>query len=144
TWIKAGFVQGSGTSNNIHEYFYEDHGLVPGRYEYRIRQIDRDGEIHNDGDIEVDIPASAYVLQPNYPNPFNPSTMISFTLPEKSFVTLKIYDVVGRQVTVLVSENLQPGTYLREWNASGYPSGTYFYRLDAGTFTATRRLQLVK
>jgi hypothetical protein len=85
-----------------------------------------------------------YGLSQNYPNPFNPSTMISFTLPANSFVSLKIFDALGRDVATIVSEELPAGTYQRQWNASGFPSGVYFYQLQAGPFTQTMRLVLLK
>jgi photosystem II stability/assembly factor-like uncharacterized protein len=85
-----------------------------------------------------------YQLDQNYPNPFNPSTTISFTLPSRSFVTLKIFDVMGREIASIVSEEMQAGTYSRSWNAGTMTSGMYFYRLQAGAFTQTRRLLIVR
>lgn len=87
---------------------------------------------------------SQITLYQNYPNPFNPSTTIIFRLPYRSFASLKIFDVLGREVTTLASEDLPAGNYSREWNASGNPSGVYFYRLQAGTFTETKKLLLQK
>jgi hypothetical protein len=87
---------------------------------------------------------SKFNLYPNYPNPFNPSTTITFSLPSRSFVTLKIFDVMWREVATIVSENLQAGSYQRHWNASGYPSGMYFYRLQAGGYSETKRLILLR
>jgi hypothetical protein len=86
----------------------------------------------------------SYALCQNYPNPFNPATTISFSLPSKSFVTLKIYDLLGREVTTLVSENLPAGNYTRQWNATGIPSGVYFYRLRAGNYIKTKKLALIR
>jgi len=85
-----------------------------------------------------------YALEQNYPNPFNPSTTIRFTLPEKSFVTLKVFDSLGREVSMLVSEELLPGTYSRQWNAEGLPSGAYFCRLEAGSYTETKKLIIIR
>jgi hypothetical protein len=85
-----------------------------------------------------------FSLSQNYPNPFNPSTVISFTLPSRSFVTLTIYDVMGRAVAAVLSEELPPGTHACQWNASGFASGVYFYRLHSGTFTETKRLILLR
>ena len=75
-----------------------------------------------------------FALHQNYPNPFNPSTTIIFTLPERSFITLKVYDALGREVSILCSEEMLPGQYTRQWNAIGMTSGTYFCRLVANTF----------
>ena len=85
-----------------------------------------------------------YRLYQNYPNPFNPSTNISFDLPLRSFVTLKIFDLLGKEVASIVSETLSAGSYSRQWNASGLPSGVYFYRLQAGSFTESRKLIVLK
>jgi hypothetical protein len=91
----------------------------------------------------IDIPTSFRVEQ-NYPNPFNPTTTISFSLPTKTFVSLEIYDVMGRNVATMISETLPAGNYSRPWNAAGMPSGVYFYRVRAGQFTETRKLLLQK
>ncbi len=85
-----------------------------------------------------------FSLKQNYPNPFNPVTTISFALPSKVLVTLKIYDLIGREVAVLASEELPAGTYTRQWNAANMSSGIYFYRLQAGNFIATKKLVLLK
>jgi parallel beta-helix repeat protein len=85
-----------------------------------------------------------YWLGQNYPNPFNPLTNITFTLPSRSFVSLKVFDALGREVSILVSEELPAGTYSRRWNAASLPSGVYFYRLQAGSFTEMRKLVLLR
>jgi hypothetical protein len=87
---------------------------------------------------------SSYVLRQNYPNPFNPSTTIEFALPKSAYVTLRVYDLLGRQVGELVNEKLEPGMYKTQWNASGLASGVYFYRLQAGEFTETKKLLLLR
>ena len=98
--------------------------------------------------ISTEIP-QVFSLSQNYPNPFNPSTKIKFSLPadvkrEKSVVKLIIYDALGREVTTLVNEQLQPGTYEADWDASNYPSGVYFYKLMAGDFVTTKKMVLIK
>jgi hypothetical protein len=85
-----------------------------------------------------------FALNQNYPNPFNPSTTISFSLPSRSFVSLNVFDVMGRCVTTLASEELPAGIHSRHWEASGYPSGVYFYRLQTDSHAATKRLLLLK
>ncbi len=85
-----------------------------------------------------------FSLGQNYPNPFNPSTTISFGLPSRSFVSLKVFDVMGRDVATLASEHLEAGMYSRRWDAGGMPGGVYFYRLQAGAYTETRSLILLK
>jgi hypothetical protein len=91
----------------------------------------------------IDLP-SEFRLSQNYPNPFNPITTFSFGIPSKTHVTLKIYDLLGREVVTLVSEELAAGNYARQWNAEKLSSGIYFYRLQAGTFTETKKLVLLK
>lgn len=85
-----------------------------------------------------------YELMPNYPNPFNPATTIQFQIPNSGFVTLKVYDILGKEVATLVNEVKTAGTYNVQWNASAMPSGTYFYKLTADNFTDVKRMILMK
>jgi hypothetical protein len=85
-----------------------------------------------------------FALDQNYPNPFNPSTSISYELPSRSFVSLKMFDVLGREVATLVNEEKPAGTYSVTWDARNVASGMYFYRLQAGSFTDTKKLILMK
>jgi hypothetical protein len=85
-----------------------------------------------------------FTLSQNYPNPFNPSTTISFSLPSKSYVSLKVFDALGREVSTLVSQELTAGNYSQQWNPVSLPSGMYFYRLQAGNYSETRKLVLLK
>lgn len=85
-----------------------------------------------------------YSLEQNYPNPFNPNTVISYHLKANSFVTLKIYDILGGEIATLVNKEMKPGSYEIEWNASEYPSGIYFYKLTASNFADTKKMVLVK
>jgi L-ascorbate metabolism protein UlaG (beta-lactamase superfamily) len=90
------------------------------------------------------IPPENFRLEQNYPNPFNPSTSIEFNLPSKSFVSLKIFDLTGREAATLVFEELSAGHYTRQWNAAEIPSGIYFYRLQAANSIITKKLALIK
>jgi hypothetical protein len=83
-------------------------------------------------------------LYQNYPNPFNPATKIKFSIPKSQFVTLKIYDALGREVSTLVNDRVAAGVYSVEWDATAYPSGIYFYSINAGNFTQTRKMILIK
>jgi hypothetical protein len=85
-----------------------------------------------------------YKLYQNYPNPFNPITKIEYQIKNADFVSLKIYDINGREVETLVNEKQSPGTYEAIWNASNYPSGIYFYKIQAGDFSETRKMVLIK
>lgn len=86
----------------------------------------------------------AFSLAQNYPNPFNPSTAIDFHVPVSSFVTVKVFDVLGKEVATLVNERKSPGAYRVNFNASGLADGVYFYRLQAGQFAQTRKLVLLR
>jgi hypothetical protein len=88
--------------------------------------------------------AHQFDLGQNYPNPFNPSTNIEYTVPEKSHVILKIYDLLGKEVTTLADKVQESGTYISVWNASSYSSGIYFYRLTAGNNVQTKKMILKK
>jgi len=85
-----------------------------------------------------------FSLSQNYPNPFNPSTYIEFALPKSEYVTVKIYDILGRGVTTLVDEKKEAGRYNVQWNASGFASGVYFCTMRAGAFVQTNKLLLVR
>lgn len=90
-----------------------------------------------------EIPAS-FALYQNYPNPFNPLTKIKYQIANNKLVVLKVYNILGKEVTTLVSEKLSPGTYEVSWDASQYPGGVYFYRLNAGEFSETKKMILIK
>jgi len=83
-------------------------------------------------------------LEQNYPNPFNPSTSICYSLPNRSHVTLSVYNTLGQQVAQLVNEESESGYHEVQFNATNLASGIYFYRLQAGTFVETKRLLLLK
>jgi hypothetical protein len=90
------------------------------------------------------INTAEFTLSQNYPNPFNPTTTVRYEIPELSIVTLKIYDVLGKEVATLVNGEKPVGSYATEINASNLPSGIYFYRLQAGSFVETKKMLLVK
>lgn len=93
--------------------------------------------------VSSEIPI-AFALSQNYPNPFNPTTTIEFALPERSFITLKVMNILGQEIQNLVSEVKEPGTYRVQWNACHLPSGVYFYRLETTKFLAVRKMILLK
>ncbi len=85
-----------------------------------------------------------FTLHQNYPNPFNPITNIEFDVPKSGLVKLRIFNSLGKEVATLVNENVSPGTYRTTWDASGFSSGIYFYKLESDAFTSTKKLLLVK
>jgi hypothetical protein len=95
------------------------------------------------GQITDLIPAE-YGLDQNYPNPFNPSTKINYQLPEKNYVSLKVYDILGNLVTTLVDQEMDAGYYTANWNASQLASGIYIYRIISGSFVSTKKMILMK
>lgn len=95
-------------------------------------------------DLYHQVVQSEFYLFQNFPNPFNPSTIISFAIPARAYVSLKVFDVTGREASTLVSEELSGGSYSRTWNSAGLPSGVYFYRLVAGSFTEIKKLVLLR
>jgi Ice-binding-like/Secretion system C-terminal sorting domain len=151
TWAKVGFVSGAGTSNSPRDYSYTDNNLSAGRYTYRLKQVDNNGAFSYHGSVEVVIGLAPqeFALLQNYPNPFNPSTVISYQLPVNSQVTLKVYDVLGKEVATLVNGEMKAGSYTVPFsansaNGSTLASGVYIYRLNAGTFVSTKKLILMK
>ena len=88
--------------------------------------------------------SSKYSLEQNYPNPFNPTTTINYEIPERGFVTLKVYDILGREVTILINEEKPAGSYEVQFTASGLTSGIYFYQIKAGEYSETKKMILLK
>jgi hypothetical protein len=124
-------------------FYVTSNGQVATRYDVVVQDVSFTSSTSVDTEDEEELPA-AYVLEQNYPNPFNPVTTIAFTLPEAAHVRLAVYDVLGRQVTVLLDEVRSTGRHTVSFDASPLPSGTYFYRLEAPSQTLTRTLVLTK
>jgi hypothetical protein len=85
-----------------------------------------------------------FSLSQNYPNPFNPTTHFGFWIAESGLVRLTVYDVLGKEVQTMVNEELLPGSYETDWNASAYPSGIYYYKLESGSYSETKKMVLIK
>jgi hypothetical protein len=144
-WERITFIEGFGTTSEQHNYSYKDLNLTSGKYAYRLKQIDYDGSSKYSKEIEVDLFSPLkYSLEQNYPNPFNPITKIQYAVGNRQFVSLKVYDILGRQVATLVSEEKSSGSYTIEFNAGELSSGIYFYQLKAGDFISTKKLVLLK
>lgn len=149
-WSKMGNVAGNGTSNNTHNYSYNESNLNSGKYNYRLKQIDFNGnyKYYNlSNEVIIGVP-SKFELAQNYPNPFNPSTKINYDLPFDSKVSIKLFDMTGREVASVVNQAQVAGYYTVNFNASSLSSGVYFYKINAEggnqSFTKTLKMMLVK
>ena len=144
-WEKIGFVKGSGNSNSLKEYSFVDNNSLSGKVDYRLKQIDNDGEFKYSNIVEVSLSApTKFSLEQNYPNPFNPGTTIKYSIAKDSFVTMKLYNIVGEEVATLVNEEKPAGYYQIKFDASNLASGVYFYTLSTGNFRETKKLVLLK
>ena len=148
-WEKIGFVNGSGTTSERKNYSFIDESPVIGSILYRLKQIDYEGsyKIYPSVQVDYNLP-SEFALNQNFPNPFNPSTKISWQSPVSSWQTLKVYDILGNEVATLVDEYREAGRYEVEFQSAvgnrQWASGIYFYRLTAGSFTEVKKMILSK
>lgn len=145
-FVRLGFVNGNGTSNVSHSYTFEDRNLNSGKFKYRLKQIDFNGNFEYfdlSNEVIIGVP-EVFSLSQNYPNPFNPVTKINFSIPVGSFVTLKIYDVAGIEVASLVNQTKQAGIYSVDFNAVNVSSGVYFYKLTADNFSDIKKMTIIK
>lgn len=147
-WEKIAFVSGHGNSSSPKEYVYFDENPSIGKNKYRLKQIDTDGAFKYLETLEIKIentvPNKLELFQ-NYPNPFNPITNIKYELNTEGIVTLKVYNLLGKEIRTLINEYKNPGRYDVEFNAEGLPSGIYFYRLTSnGEHRLVRKMQLLK
>ena len=148
---KMAFVSGNGNTNSPTTYNFTDMNLNSGKYQYRLKQIDNNGnfEYHSlNGIVEIGIPTK-FDLSQNYPNPFNPATKIDYQLPADGKVSIRIYDITGREVkTLLNNEQRSAGYYTLDFNGSSMASGVYFYRFiavsNAKQTIMTKKMVLVK
>jgi len=144
-WEKIGFVEGYGNSNSPKDYSFIDENVKTGKYAYRLRQIDTDGNFEYSKIVEVDLGSPQTIeLTQNYPNPFNPTTTIGFTLPESGSVNLTVYNSVGEKVNELINETRDAGSHIVNFNAENLSSGTYFYVLQTDNFIETKKMILLK
>jgi photosystem II stability/assembly factor-like uncharacterized protein len=144
-WNKIGFVPGHGTTTETQHYSFTENNVKPGKYQYKLKQIDYDGTFEYSQIVEVEIPfVNEFSLSQNYPNPFNPTTSLQYAIGSRQFVTLKVYDILGREIAILVNEEKPAGEYEAEFNAANLPSGIYFYQLKAGQYSETKKMILLK
>jgi len=146
SWVKIGFVPGSGTTTEASSYSFADKNLQPGKYNYRIKQIDFNGQFvyYNLAElIEIGAPLEFNLAQ-NFPNPFNPSTTIKYSISKASQVKLIVYNTIGEEIYTLVNEFQQSGSYTVRFNSELASSGVYFYKLIAGDFVSTKKMIFIK
>ncbi len=148
-WRMVGFVKGHGTTTEKSSYTFIDNPSDvqdESTISYRLKQVDLDGTYSYSKTINIDfIPKpNEYALLDNYPNPFNPNTVIGYRLADKSLVTIKVYDLIGREVATLVKQEQPAGAYKVKFNAVNLPSGIYIYQLQANNYVATKKMTLLK
>jgi hypothetical protein len=150
--VPNSFSPGHGTTNVPQHYSYIDSAANPGTWYYRLKQCDLDGTVSYSDVIRVDLRGHAeefespvaFSLLQNYPNPFNPSTTVKYQLPQTSHVLLTVYDILGREVSVLVNERRDAGIYEVRFDGSNLASGVYFYRIQAGDYLASKKMLILK
>jgi len=145
-YANNGGLKGMGTTSTGRSYSYTDSKVRLGStYQYKIQSVDVTGTTEDLTTLSVTVGApKSYAMYQNYPNPFNPTTVIVYQLPANSFVTLKVYDRIGREVATLVNEQKNTGQYEVTFDGRKLASGVYIYRIQAGTFTQTKKLVLLK
>jgi hypothetical protein len=146
SWTEIGFVPGNNNSNENNYYNFNDNNLKAGKYNYRLKQIDLNGnyEYFNLTEIvEIGIPDNFYLSQ-NYPNPFNPVTTIKFNIPTDGNVKISLYDLKGSYVKNLTEGFRNSGYYEVNFNSEGLPSGTYYYKLETSNGSITKKMMIVK
>ena len=147
---KIGFVTGAGNSNSPKNYSFMDQPTDGTKFSYRLKQIDYDGNYKYYDAITITLTESQTAeLMQNSPNPFNPSTAIRFFVPNNSFVSIKIYDMLGKEVTTLINGQTNAGYHIVYWAGkdkfgNDVSSGVYLYRLTAGSFNETKKMLMMK
>ena len=152
-WNIIGFLNGAGTTTEPQNYSFADNirEITAALISYRLKQIDFDGSVEYSEEVTVtNFTSLKFNLEQNYPNPFNPLTTIQYKIPllggdeRGGLVTLKVYNILGREIETLVNDLKEPGAYEATWNAANISSGIYFYRLQAGEYKETKKMLLIK
>ncbi|KAA0243087.1 MAG: T9SS C-terminal target domain-containing protein [Chlorobiota bacterium] len=146
-WSKIGFVEGHGSTNSPKYYSYSDKPSGTGKFSYRLKQIDNDGQFEYSPVVEVlvDNLPNGFVLEQNYPNPFNPETSIRFALKEDTKASLKVFNTMGQEVATLFDGIAEAGRYYDvKFSGNELSSGFYIYKLVAGDFVSVKKMLLMK
>lgn len=143
---RIGFVEGAGNSNSPNSYTFEDNSIsIPGRYAYRLKQNDFNGDYKYSNIIYIDINLPLVTkLHNNYPNPFNPVTKIKFEISASEKVNMKLFDSVGREVVELFNDYFNPGYHFLDISLQDFASGIYYLVMQAGEFTDSKKLVFIK
>ncbi|MFK7845209.1 MAG: PA14 domain-containing protein [Rhodothermales bacterium] len=145
SWKAVHFERGNGTSEEAQAYTYRLEHLAQGAYQFRLKQVDFDGSFTFSDVIEIStMPSNEVVLHTNYPNPFNPRTVIRFDLPIAGSVRLTIYDATGRKISALVNKEMTSGRHEVTFDGTSLASGMYFYRLETAQTNLVRSMTLSK
>jgi hypothetical protein len=153
TYETVGFVAGKGTTLEPQTYSFTDKDVRSNMVHYRLEQLDNNGLKHYYGPITLspngikdgDLVPAVFKLYQNFPNPFNPSTKISFSLANAGYTTLKVYNIIGQEVIQLFDGNAEAGRlYIVNFDASNLPSGLYLYKLQNADKTEVKKLTLIK
>jgi pimeloyl-ACP methyl ester carboxylesterase len=145
-WNKIGFVVGNGNCNEHKDFSFTDIRLSTGKYNYRIKQIDYNGNYkyyYLSEAINIGAPEKFFLSQ-NYPNPFNTTCIIQYDIAKQCLVKIIVYDLLGREIKTLVNESLKPGIYEASFDGSQLSSGIYFYKIQSGDFSETKKMILIK
>jgi len=144
-WESIGFVNGQGTTTKENSYSFVDDNLTAGKYQYRLKQIDFDGSFEYSEIVNVQVQApSDYTLFQNFPNPFNPSTTIKYSIPAGGVVKLTVLNAIGEEIETLVNEYKSEGAHEVTFNAKNIPSGIYLYRIETDKFSSVKKMVLLK
>jgi hypothetical protein len=149
--LSQSFIPGDGSTLDIRHYSFTDNAVPQGMSYYRLRQIDLDGTVNYSFPVSVDVGETSggslvpyeYALCQNFPNPFNPTTTIRYTIARSGHVRLDILNVLGQTVRELVGQTQEAGNYNVTFDATDLPSGIYLYRLRAGEMVQTRKMVLL-
>jgi len=147
TWKKIGFIAGAGTVNTPQAYSYTDKSPMAGSVAYRLKQVDRDGAFEYSKEVCATVARTGLAsskLLGNYPNPFNPQTMIRFQLFQREQVSVKVFNMLGQEVATLMNQEMQEGEYEVPFNGSTLASGMYITELRAGGVVSIHKILLTK
>lgn len=147
SFYTVAFINGQGSKVTPTGYSYTDKSAQAKNYIYRLKQIDFNGSYQYSDEISVNnATVKSFALKQNYPNPFNPSTVINYEIPVASYVVLKVYNVIGSEVATLVNGRQEAGSHTVNFSipSGKLASGIYLYKLQAGSYTATRKMTLLR